>query len=88
MDTEIIKKFNPKNPSHVRWLRDIHDIMKSGKHEEVIPHFMRNPMKVQKENMDTVAMDWIHWHFALCVKFTQSIFELDAWIPNYNLTKK
>ena len=88
MDSEIIKRFDPKNRSHVRWLRDIDDIMKSSKHDEVIPHFMRNPMKVQPKDMETVAMDWIMWHFGLCVKFTQSIFALDAWIPNYNLTTK
>lgn len=76
----FVSMFDPKNEKHVLWLRDVDNAMKTasdGKRVDIIEVINRNPMKIKTSNM----LDWAYTHFQICMKYTQSIFVGDAFIP-------
>ena len=76
----FVSLFDPKNEKHVLWLRDVDRMMKmasDGKRVEFIGVINSNPMKLETSDV----MEWAYTHFQLCMKYTQSIFEGDAFVP-------
>jgi len=78
----FVSLFDPKNEKHVMWLRDVDRAMKNasdGKRVDFVDVINSNPMKLKSGDI----MEWAYTHFQLCMKYTQSIFDGDAFIPKH-----
>ena len=81
--TPLLTKFDAKNKVHVEWLRDLHFCVKDDP-KNAIASMVNNPLGVKVDPRECVV-DWIHWHFALSLKYTGAVFERRAYVPDYNI---
>jgi len=72
---QIIKKFNPQNEEHVKWLKTLHDGAKNLENVRLDTIADNNPfgVKIKPVNIPEVQ-------FVLDAKYTDAIFEKKAHI--------
>ena len=75
--TQMMTMFNPKLESHVLWLKSLGETMKSMKGMENV--LSQNPFKMKIK--PTQFLDVPEIHFVLAVKYTDALFQGEAWIP-------
>ena len=79
--TRFAKAFDPANPSHVIWLKEMHpkveamDTIKLRFHLEV----NKNPMQIEFGEKD--MLDWVHIHFMLNFKYAKAVLTGEAYVP-------
>jgi Leu/Phe-tRNA-protein transferase len=77
----FVKEFDPKNETHVTWLKNIdiamvemNDLSKS---KDLMKIVNENPFGIKMNN----PMDWAQSHFQLCMKYSQAVLRGVAHIP-------
>lgn len=79
--SEFLHVFDPKNESHVVWLRDVSRAMKKMGADETRMDFEKivhaNPFKGKVNNM----MDWAYTHFQISMKYANAVLEGEAFVP-------
>lgn len=83
------KAFDPLNPKHVLWLRDLSSISEAMKVSDPLEQekamrkldltsiLKNNPMKVKLDPLELPMT-----HFGLTMLYTNAIFKGKAWIPD------
>lgn len=73
--------FDPSNERHVRWLSTFFDYAKSiGTDRTPIEEFINNnPMNVKLNQQE--ALEWVHIHFCLSMKYAEKVLAGQAWVP-------
>lgn len=83
MPQEFIAKFDPLNTEHVMWLEGMSRTMVGAgtgtKRVDLEKELKKNPMNIEisKEHV----LDFPQIHMVLAVKYTNAIFNKQAWIP-------
>lgn len=79
----FIKAFDPKQKSHVVWLKkmtDLADAMGDPKrHMSLVSEINSNPMGVKLDNRD--ALMWVEIHFGIAMKYSRAVLNGEAIIP-------
>lgn len=79
----FIKAFDPRQKSHVVWLKkmtDIADAMGDPKlHMSLVAEINSNPMGVKLDNRD--ALMWVEIHFGIAMKYARAVLNGEAIIP-------
>jgi hypothetical protein len=79
-DNKFAKTFNPKEKTHVLWLRKMNRAM-----EKMGPTTQMNLLEMINENPMGEKMsngaDWVFAHFAMAMAYTNAVLEGKAWIP-------
>ena len=82
----FVKEFDPKNESHVTWLKNIDTVMVEmndlTKSKDLMKAVNENPFGIKMNN----PMDWAQSHFQLCMKYSQAVFRGVAHIPTRGAT--
>lgn len=82
----FVKEFDPKNETHVTWLKDIDTIMVEmndlSKSKDLMKIVNENPFGIKMNN----PMDWAQSHFQLCMKYSQAVLRGVAHIPTQGPT--
>lgn len=87
---KILKAFDPMNPSHVTWLKDlskISEIVNMSPIEQE-KYFRKNSIKTISENnpiglpIDPTEFPMVH--FGLAMKYANAVLNNEAWIPEKN----
>ena len=77
----FVKEFDPKNETHVTWLKDIDTVMVEmndlSKSKDLMKIVNENPFGIKMNN----PMDWAQSHFQLCMKYSQAVLRGVAHIP-------
>ena len=84
MSTSIfIKAFDPKQKSHVVWLKKMTDIAETlgdpKRHHALVTEINSNPMGVKLDNRD--ALMWVEIHFGIAMKYARAVLSGEAVIP-------
>lgn len=83
LSSRFLTAFDPANKSHVLWFKRMiqiaHDMSDPTKQVNLVAEIQMNPMKVAFENSD--AMDWVHIHFVLGMKYAKAVLDHTAFIP-------
>lgn len=77
----FLNRFNPADPSHVKWLKSIHDEVQSmdtNKSTQVLSLITNNPMNVNVTQTD--MMEWVHIQFIVSMKYCGAVFDKTAHI--------
>jgi hypothetical protein len=77
----MLSAFDPKNESHVMWLKAVDDAMHDSVNMEKVnlqEVVNSNPMKVKVSDM----MEWAFIHFQLALKYTQAVLKCEAFVPS------
>lgn len=77
----MLSTFDPKNESHVMWLKAVDDAMHSSVNMEKVnlqKVVNSNPMNVKVSDM----MEWAFIHFQLALKYTQAVLKCEAFVPS------
>lgn len=69
--------FDPKDKSHVVWLKSLHTATQEKKNIDLI--FVGNPMRVSVKSHE--LLEWINVQFILCMKYAHAVLEEKAWVP-------
>ena len=76
-----VKEFDPKNETHVAWLKNIDTAMVEmndlSKSKDLMKIVNENPFGIKMNN----PMDWAQSHFQLCMKYSQAVLRGVAHIP-------
>ena len=79
-DNKFAKAFNPKEKTHVLWLRKMSRAM-----EKMGPTTQMNLLEMINENPMGEKMsngaDWVFAHFGMAMAYTNAVLEGKAWIP-------
>tara|TARA_X000000368_G_scaffold317030_1_gene254416 strand:+ start:11 stop:268 length:258 start_codon:yes stop_codon:yes gene_type:complete len=82
----FVKEFDPKNETHVTWLKDIDTVMVEmndlSKSKDLMKIVNENPFGIKMNN----PMDWAQSHFQLCMKYSQAVLRGVAHIPTQGPT--
>ena len=82
----FVKEFDPKNETHVTWLKDIDTVMVEmndlSKSKDLMKIVNENPFGIKMNN----PMDWAQSHFQLCMKYSQAVLRGVAHIPTQGST--
>jgi hypothetical protein len=77
----FVKEFDPKNETHVTWLKNIDTVMVEmndlSKSKDLMKIVNENPFGIKMNN----PMDWAQSHFQLCMKYSQAVLRGVAHIP-------
>ena len=77
----FVKEFDPKNETHVTWLKIIDTVMVEmndlSKSKDLMKIVNENPFGIKMNN----PMDWAQSHFQLCMKYSQAVLRGVAHIP-------
>ncbi len=77
----FVKEFDPKNETHVTWLKNIDTAMVEmndlSKSKDLMKIVNENPFGIKMNN----PMDWAQSHFQLCMKYSQAVLRGVAHIP-------
>ena len=77
----FVKEFDPKNETHVTWLKNIDTAMVEmndlSKSKDLMKIVNENPFGIKMNN----PMDWEQSHFQLCMKYSQVVLRGVAHIP-------
>lgn len=80
---KFLAKFDPKNSKHVLWFKRMCEVAESmGKMSEqimLVGEINMNPMKIEIEHGE--ALEWVHVHFCLGMKYSKAVVNGEAWIP-------
>jgi hypothetical protein len=80
MEATITKKFgdafDPKNQTHVMFIKKVHDGMESRNMEKIINE---NPFGLKVTRKE--SLEFIHIQFILTMKYAISVLEGKAWVP-------
>ena len=77
----FLNQFDPMDPSHVQWLKSIHDEVQSmdtNKSSRVPALITNNPMNVNVTQND--MLEWIHIQFIVSMKYCGAVFDKTAHI--------
>lgn len=80
MTKNVVKEFNPREESHVMWLKSVNDAMTkatAGERVDVAKVWNNNPMGVPLENVVELA----YQHFQVAMKYANAVLASDAFIP-------
>ena len=81
--TKFLNKFDPTNKSHVAWFKqmcDIGDKLADPKSQiTLVAEINLNPMKVEIDHRE--ALEWVHIHFCLAMKYARAVVNCEAWVP-------
>lgn len=79
----FINAFDPKQKSHVIWLKKMTDLADSmgdpKKHMSLVAEVNSNPMGVKLDNRD--ALMWVEIHFGVAMKYTRAVLNGNAVVP-------
>ena len=82
----FVKEFDPKNETHVTWLKNIDTVMVEmndlSKSKDLMKIVNENPFGIKMNN----PMDWAQSHFQLCMKYSQAVLRGVAHIPTQGST--
>ena len=84
MSTSIfIKAFDPKQKSHVVWLKKMTDIAETlgdpKRHQALVAEINSNPLGVKLDTRD--ALMWVEIHFGIAMKYARAVLNGEAVIP-------
>jgi hypothetical protein len=81
---KFLTKFDPADKSHVAWFKrmcDIGDQMGDPKSQiTLVAEINLNPMKVELDHRE--ALEWVHVHFCLGMKYARAVVNGQAWVPS------
>ena len=81
--SKFLTKFDPADKSHVAWFKrmcDIGDQMGDPKSQiTLVAEINLNPMKVELDHRE--ALEWVHVHFCLGMKYARAVVNRQAWVP-------
>lgn len=78
--SSIVKEFNPREQSHVEWLKSLGEGMAKvteGENSDIIHLMTQNPMKI----IFTDIREFAYIHFQLAMKYTNAVLAKDAYLP-------
>lgn len=78
--SDFVKEFNPREESHVMWLKAIGEAMAkatNGKRVNLDAVVNDNPMGCTM----TTMLDFAYVHFQLAMKYTAAVLNRDAFVP-------
>jgi len=79
----FINAFDPKQKSHVMWLKKMTDIADTlgdpRRHQALVTEINSNPMGVKLDNRD--ALMWVEIHFGVAMKYARAVLNGEAIIP-------
>lgn len=76
----VVKEFNPREESHVMWLKSVNDAMTkvtSGERADVAGVWNNNPMGVPLKTPVELA----YQHFQVAMKYANAVLACDAFVP-------
>lgn len=79
MSTPCLKEFDPKNPKHVIWLKELTDIIQ--KMDMSMGHKMGALIKQNPFNVEIPMEAFIDVHAGLSIKYAGAVLSKNAWLP-------
>jgi hypothetical protein len=84
ISAKFLTAFNPENQEHVTWFKHMIAVAKNFNGTEtkidLVGEIQMNPMKVEFGHSD--ALEWVHVHFCLAMKYCQAVLDHQAFIPD------
>lgn len=84
ISAKFLAAFNPENQEHVNWFKRMIAVASNFNGEEakidLVGEIQMNPMKVEFGHDD--ALQWVHVHFCLAMKYCQAVLDHKAFIPD------
>lgn len=80
MKKNVVQEFNPREESHVTWLKSVNDAMTkatSGERVDVARVWNDNPMGIPLESVAELA----YQHFQVAMKYANAVLSSDAFVP-------
>ena len=80
----FVKSFNPKEKSHVLWLKDVCTAMakvSDGDMVDIVTVANSNPFDLKLSS----PLELAEMHFQVAMKYTAAVLSEDAWVPGQNL---
>lgn len=81
MAKNIVQEFNPREESHVMWLKGVNEAMAKatgGEKVDVVAVWDENPMGVPLTQIQELA----YQHFQVAMKYANAVLSSDAFIPS------
>lgn len=84
ISSTFLKAFEPSNKDHVLWFKRMITVASyfNGTETKIdlVGEIQMNPMKVEFKHSD--ALEWVHVHFCLAMKYCQAVLDHTAFIPD------
>jgi len=81
VSSRFIQAFDAGNQEHVKWFKRMIAVARNLETKiDLVSEIQMNPMKVEFKHSE--ALEWVHVHFCLAMKYCQAVLDHTAFIPD------